>query len=245
MWAIFALIAGSAVFWLQYVDLKDRVQPEDRERLISAFVLGVLAAVLAMFVYAFLEWVGLNVSPDPRPARLAELCFFVVGPVEEGAKVLVMLLIIMKWPEFDEVFDGFVYAATLSIGFATLENLLHVPNLPLVEQIARTLTLPLTHTLFAAVWGLPVAWAHFHLPRGPRRWALQGLAIVAAMELHGLYDYLLLAWGATLPASGIILVLWIALILIARRQAGPKEPLTSPGTPHEHGVEAEAAAPIP
>ena len=72
MWAIFALIAGSAVFWLQYVDLKDRVQPEDRDRLIAAFVLGVLAAVGAMFAYAILEWVGLNVAPDPRPARLAD-----------------------------------------------------------------------------------------------------------------------------------------------------------------------------
>jgi protease PrsW len=243
MWALFAMVAGSAVMWLQYVDLKDHIQPEDRDRLIAAFILGVMAGVLALLTYGFLMALGLNVSPEASPARLAELCFFVVGPVEEGWKVLMMVLVITKWPEFDEVFDGFVYAAALSIGFATLENLLHLPSLPLVEQLARTATLPLTHTLFAAVWGLPVAYAQLRMPKGATRITVQVVAVAAAMLLHGLYDYLLLAWGATLPATAIVLVLWIGVILTARHQARFEPALPSARPAHQDGVEPEPAPP--
>jgi hypothetical protein len=37
------------------------------------------------------------------------------------------------------------------------------------------------------------------------------------MVLHGLYDFLLIGVGATIPASGLALVLWLFLIVYARR----------------------------
>ena len=52
----------------------------------------------------------------------AAYCFLIVGPVEEGDKVLLPYLIVFRWRQFDEPIDGFEYAAAISLGFASVEN---------------------------------------------------------------------------------------------------------------------------
>jgi RsiW-degrading membrane proteinase PrsW (M82 family) len=94
-----------------------------------------------------------------------------------------------------------------------VENLHHLPGLPLLEQLARTITLPLTHTLFAAVWGLGIARARLS-PDIPDdlRGAWAGASVLAAVALHGLYDFILFAWEATWATSALALVLWLFVI---------------------------------
>ena len=83
--------------------------------------------------------------------------------------------------------------------------------------MARTLCLPITHTLFAAIWGFGIAHARLRMTPGPASWALQGGSILAAAMLHGLYDFLLIGWEATFVTTGMVLVLWIVVIVHARR----------------------------
>ena len=45
----------------------------------------------------------------------------------------------------------------------------------------------------------------------PMRTLCRLVPLGLAMALHGLYDFFLLAFDATLPASGIILLIWVAL----------------------------------
>jgi len=216
-WFILGLVAASAVFWLLYIESKDRLRRGPSYSLIGAFTLGAGAAVLSLGVFVLLEALGgLDLAPGNR-AGLALLCFGFIGPVEEGSKVLFAWLIVFKWREFSEPIDGFVYAAALSLGFASLENLLHLPGLPLAEQVARTLCLPITHTLFAAIWGFGIAHARLRMPPGPASWAVQGGSILAAAMLHALYDFLLIGWDATFVTTGMVLVLWIIVIVHARR----------------------------
>lgn len=205
------------MFWLLYIESKDRLRTGPAYHLIGAFTLGAGAAVVALGVFISLEALGgLNLQPTDRRG-LAFLCFGFIGPVEEGTKVLFAWLIVFKWREFAEPIDGFVHAAALSLGFASLENLLHLPGLPLTEQIARTLTLPITHTLFAALWGFGIAHARMRMRPGPASWALQFGCIFAAAMLHGLYDFLLMGWQATFVTSAMVLVLWVFVILRARK----------------------------
>ena len=205
------------MFWLLYIESKDRLRRGPAYPLIGAFTLGAGAAVLSLGTFVLLEAVGgLELAPTGR-GGLALLCFGFVGPVEEGTKVLFAWLIVFKWREFSEPIDGFIYAAALSLGFASLENLLHLPGLPLYEQVARTLCLPITHTLFAAIWGFGIAHARLRMTPGPASWALQGGSILAAAMLHGLYDFLLIGWEATFVTTGMVLVLWIVVIIHARR----------------------------
>jgi RsiW-degrading membrane proteinase PrsW (M82 family) len=211
-WALIGMVSASALFWMQYVDTKDRYAPEPRTRLVFAFLLGVVAAAGAVAVFRGLGALGLPHLSAGGLGWMAVYCYVFIGPIEEGAKLLVAWWVVFRWAEFDEPIDGFVYAAAISLGFASLENLLHLPGLPLLEQLARTATLPLTHTLFAAVWGLGIARARLLMSPGWRRQLWQVGSMVAAMLLHSSYDFLIFAWQATWATSLLALFLWIFVI---------------------------------
>jgi RsiW-degrading membrane proteinase PrsW (M82 family) len=223
-WQLVGVILASAVFWMQYVNLKDRLRPEPRRRLLYAFVLGLVAWGLAVLAFMATEALGV---PDIKFAErpwTAVYCFLLVGPIEEGAKALLAYTIAFRWRAFDESIDGFVYAAAISLGFASLENFYNVPEAGWPEQLARTAALPITHTLFSAIWGFGAGYARFHVPPGPRRklWQLGTLAL--GMTVHGLYDFLIFAYQATFVTGGLALVLWAFVIWRARvcvKQAAP------------------------
>ena len=168
-WQLAGVILASALFWMQYVNLKDRRQPEPRRRLLLGFVLGLVAWGIAVLGFMAFEALGVPDIQFGERAWTAVYCFLIVGPLEEGAKALMAYLFVFRWREFDEPIDGFVYAAAISLGFASLENFYNVPDLDWGQQLARTAALPITHTLFSAIWGFGAAHARFAAPPGPRR----------------------------------------------------------------------------
>ena len=220
-------IFGGVLFWLIYFDLKDRYKPEPRRLLIMAFILGTFAAVLAIGLYTLAELVGLPAFPTQGLHTIFLYCFLLVGPIEEGAKFFVARVFVFSWKHFDEPIDGMVYAAAVAIGFATLENILYLPHLSLMQQLARVMTSPLTHSLFAVVWGFGTSKAFFSERTRIGRILWQVVPLLVSMLLHGLYDFLLFAYNATYLASAIMLVLWIFLIIYARRLLRQQKALTN------------------
>ena len=107
--------------------------------------------------------------------------------------------------------------ASLSIGFATTENLLYAPHLEPVEQAARALAAPLVHSLFAVIWGLGAARALLGPVTRLGRWTWQVGTLALSALAHGLYDFFLLGWSAPFVSSALVLALWVALIWQARR----------------------------
>jgi RsiW-degrading membrane proteinase PrsW (M82 family) len=210
-------VAGGAVFWLIYFDLKDRLRPEPRRLLVVAFLLGGVAALLGLAGYRLAEWLGAPVDPGVTASSVLLYCLLLVGPIEEGAKFLVARAVVYRWRQFDEPIDGLIYSSAVAVGFAAVESLLYLPYLDWPHQLARSLASPLTHSLFAAIWGFGLSRARFGGGSRLFRWLWQALPLVLSMVLHGLYDFLLIGVGATIPASGIALVLWLFLIVHARR----------------------------
>ena len=213
----FGLAMAGAAFWLLYFDLKDRLQPEPRRLLFTAFLGGLASALLALGVFQGLDRIGIPPGGHGPIGDTAILCFGFIGPVEEACKALPFLLFVLRFPEFDELVDGVIYAAALAIGFAALETLVYVPHISLVDQIARAFAGPLTHSLFASLWGYGIARARFGGSTPWRRLAWYVLPFLAAALAHGLYDFILLAFGATLLASGIALALWLLVLHMVRR----------------------------
>jgi RsiW-degrading membrane proteinase PrsW (M82 family) len=144
-------------------------------------------------------------------------CVIIVGPLEEGVKFLIARAIVFRWRHFDEPIDGMVYASFVAIGFAAAENFLYMPYLIWQEQLVRAVTSPLTHSLFASVWGFGTAYAILRCHGRGSRFFWQAAPLGISMLLHGLYNFFLLAMHAAYIASIIILVLWIGLIWYARR----------------------------
>jgi len=58
-WQLPGMIVASAVFWMQYVDLKDRNKHEPRKLLLLAFLLGIVASVIALLLFAACDALGL------------------------------------------------------------------------------------------------------------------------------------------------------------------------------------------
>ncbi len=214
-----AFVAAAALFWLQYFDLKDAARPEPRLRLLASFALGIGAAILAVLGFVALTALGFPPVTAGPAAGVAWYCFAIGAPVEEGAKFLVARVACFRWRTFDERVDGLVYATAVALGFATLENLLYVPALSWGEGLVRALASPLTHSLFAAVWGFGAAHALVPRQRFVRRVAWQAGTLSLAMLLHGTYDFAILAYGATYAAAAIVLVVWVFVIWYARRAA--------------------------
>lgn len=220
-WQVLGLILTSALLWMYYVQWKDRQNPEPRRRLLRAFLLGIAACVLAMFAFDGLAMIGVPVLQPADRLWTATYCFLFIGPIEEGFKLLVAVLFVFRWRDYDEPLDGFVYAAAISLGFASAENFYNTAQLDWPQQLAHTVSLPLTHTLFSAIWGFGLAYARFQAVRAPRRFAWQIGSVLLAMFVHGLYDFLLFAYRATFVTSAIALMLWLAVLWRVRSYARP------------------------
>ena len=216
-WQLPGVILASALFWFQYVDLKDRQRPEPRWRLVVAFGLGILAWAMSVLTFIVLDNLGVPDIKMGERVWSAVYCCGIVGPLEEGTKALVAYLVVFRWKEFDEPIDGFVYAAAIALGFASLENFHNLPHLEWPSQLARTIALPITHTLFSAIWGFGAAHARFAVPPGLRRKCWQIGTLALGMMAHGLYDYVIFAFQATLITSGLALAIWAFVIWSAHQ----------------------------
>jgi RsiW-degrading membrane proteinase PrsW (M82 family) len=210
-------VAGAAVFWIQYFDLKDYLHPEPRRMLVFAYFLGALSAGAALGVYWLVEKLGGPDDPGFTTRSIFFYCFLVVGPIEEGIQYLFARVFIFSSVYFDEPIDGLIYSSAIAIGFASVESLIYVPLLTWPYQLAHDLVAPLTHSLFSSLWGFGTAYALFQVARLRNRILLQFFCVVGAALLHGTYDFLLLSKNATFLASGVALVLWAFLIVYARR----------------------------
>lgn len=216
-WQLLGLIVISGMWWMYYVMSKDRHRPEPLRRLLLAFGLGMVACAISLATYRALEALRFPDLDFKASLRTAVYCFGVIGPVEEGAKILMAYLFVFRWREYDEPIDGFVYAASLSLGFACLENFRTVADAGWQRQLASTVALPITHALFGSIWGLGIAHAHFRVSGRARRLWWQWGSIAAAMLAHGLYDFLILAFQSTTAPSSLALLLWLFVIWRAHR----------------------------
>ena len=228
-WQLLGVILASALFWLQYVRVKDRRKPEPRRCLIIAFILGIVAGIISILGFNLLDALGVPDIKFGEKPWTAFYCFMIVGPLEEGMKALVAYQVVFRWREFDEPIDGFVYAAAIALGFASTENFSNLPDFPWLEQLARTAALPITHTLMSAIWGFGAGYARFCVPPGRRRRLWQFGSLALGMAVHGLYDFLIFAYQATFISSGLALVLWGVVIWWAH--AALKHPLVATTIP--------------
>jgi RsiW-degrading membrane proteinase PrsW (M82 family) len=206
------LAAGFA--WATYFYFKDVYEPEPRRLLLTVFGAGMAAVGPAYLLYRLAERFGLGVElalDDDAAVRLA-FCVLVVGTIEELCKFLPVLVLIGHHSDFDEPLDGIVYAAFGALGFASMENFVIGRWLEGPELWGRLLASPLTHALFAAVWGWSLSLDRFARPRRPGRVAL---GLLLAILVHGLYDFLVLSpWPGRLFGAGLVLLLWIVFFRV-------------------------------
>lgn len=212
MLKIAAVILAPALFWLLYHRWKDRRRPEPVPAIVLAYVAGIGSGWVGLAAYEWTHRLGLTADPHGLAASdvgaLLFYCLLVVGPVEELVKFLPFVVIAARLRAFDEEIDGVVYASAVALGFASYENFQYMRFLDGAELAARSIASPLTHAMFASIWGIAYGRARMR-GRSLVRACAAGLTLSAL--LHGLYDFLVLSVSPWLrPAAAlIILLIWI------------------------------------
>ena len=89
--------------------------------------------------------------------------------------------------EFNEPFDGIVYAVMVSMGFAALENILYTFQYGYGVGVTRAFTAVPAHATFGIIMGYFMGKAKF----SKNRIKLNLLGLLLATLFHGSYDFFL------------------------------------------------------
>lgn len=208
------------LFWAVYHYHKDRHLPEPPGNLLLCFGLGILAAGISKGMYIGLEPLGLRYDAvalaDDNGVALFAYAMLAIGPIEEFAKLLPFLLVVIRLRAFDEPLDGIIYASFIALGYAAVENYHYLDFLTGLESAARGFAGPVIHILFASIWAhwITRAWMKQEPILVP---ALQGFLLAAG--LHGLYDFMVLMYPiAALPIAAVMIAsIWIWRLRLMHR----------------------------
>ena len=174
--------------WVVYK--QDKVEKEPFGKLLKAFLLGCLAVFPAMIGEGALT----VFTPQVPVLRGAYTGFIVAGCCEEASKLLMLYWAVWKSREFNEYFDGIVYACFVSLGFACVENIGYVTMQETLSEamsvgaLRSVLSVP-GHFLFGVMMGYYFALAKFTPSR--RKHYMQ-MAFVVPMLWHGTFDSILM-----------------------------------------------------
>lgn len=210
IFTLLALALAPGVSIAIYIYLKDKHEKEPIRLLLRAFLFGVLSVLLTLLLTSFAE--AFVILDQTKAADLALYAFGMVALIEEGSKYFFIRYFLYTHKEFNEPFDGIIYAVMVSMGFATLENLFYVFDGGVGTAIMRMFTAVPAHATFAVLMGFFLGKAKFqHRKPG---YGLIGL--LAATILHGAYDYFLFLQSIPAIWLGAIVSLFVGLYLSKR-----------------------------
>lgn len=190
---IIGLAILPAIILFIYIYKKDTYK-EPLGLLFCTFIAGMISAPTSTF---FSSMVPATIEAGAF-GKAVYSAFLQAAIPEELSKFLLLYLVIWNNRNFDEMFDGIVYASCIGLGFAALENILYVANFGPGVLMGRAILAIPGHFFFAVAMGFFFSLAKF----APRyRKLFMCLTLAVPMLLHGCYDGLLM-WAENLDKDG-------------------------------------------
>ena len=217
---IAAAIIPAVILFIQ-VYRSDKWEKEPIGLLVSLALLGILATMFAMLTERAGIYILSRFMDSGSLAYQAVFCFGVVALSEEGFKYLMLRRRTWRSPAFNYQFDGIVYSAFVSLGFALWENISYVLHYGLGTALLRAVTAVPGHACFGvfmgAWYGLAKRYDSRRQPGKSR--ACRILALLSAALLHGCYDF-----SASFQQTSygwifavFVLLLFLAAFLLVRK----------------------------
>ena len=204
MWIILAAAIAPALLLLYYVYSKD-FHPEPRKLVLKGFWYGALAVFASTVISGPIMFLGLIPETPATLSEAVRLSFLGAAIPEESAKLLLLWLLLRNCREFDERYDGLVYAAAVGLGFACVENIMYVLSAGagwFQVSVTRALFAVPGHFAFAIVMGYFYSRNHFDWYR-TTTWDKIKVWLYPVL-LHGTYDTLAFSSGLDDAWSGFI-----------------------------------------
>jgi protease PrsW len=167
---------------LSYFYLKDEFEMEPISTVIKAFLYGAVLVFPIMFVQYVFE------AEQAIPYVWMKAIVF-AGLLEEFMKWFMLYFAIYQHVDFTEPYDGIVYGISVSLGFATAENILFLLANGIEFAFGRALLPVSSHAMFGIIMGYYLGKGKFS--NGRKVWWLL-LSIVIPFILHSFYDLILL-----------------------------------------------------
>jgi len=200
------LALAPALILMMYVYLRDKYEKEPIVLILKGILLGAIIIFPVGLVENYITDFGKSFDKIPKAAFDG---FLVAGATEEAFKYFAVLILIWRNRNFNEKFDGIVYAVCVSLGFATIENLFYVfTNHSMQVGWLRAFTAVPGHAIFGVVMGFYFGLARF---TSRNRHILLLKAFILPWLLHGTYDFLLLA------GHPVLIVLFIPFLVYLYR----------------------------
>ena len=222
MWLLTLWGVTPGILWFWWLYRRDHWDPEPLNVCGDALWAGFWAACGAVLGTLGLGWLlGLPVLGDPSSiGQVALRHYAVVGPVEEGAKLLALLIAVVwretRRRELDEPIDFLVYAGGVALGFASIENVGYLMKYGAGLGFARAVLSVPGHLLFSSLFGYALAMRWL---RGGSWWGvLFGWALAALC--HGTFNFCAslapfgYGWafqGSILVVLGLGLLFWFRM----------------------------------
>ena len=170
-----------------YIYIKDKHEKEPKKLLLVSFILGaIVSIVITTILYVFFDMF----LPIPERYSIWQQfirAFFIVGLIEEFSKYIIVRYYAQTKRQYNEPFDGIVYAVMVSMGFAATDNIFYVLEGGFQVALIRAFTAVPAHATFGILMGYFMGIAKFSNNR--IKWNLIGLLL--AIVFHGAYDFFL------------------------------------------------------
>ncbi|MEM6726042.1 MAG: PrsW family glutamic-type intramembrane protease [Bacteroidota bacterium] len=183
--ALLAILPGLLISG--YIYRMDSYDKEPRRLLLTCFILGIVSTIPAVFIQRYGLSLGLDISE--KAWMTAIFAFVLVAGSEELVKFIPLRYYAYPKDTFNEPLDGIVYSVMISMGFATLENILYVMEGGASTALLRMFTAVPAHAAFAIIMGYFVGLAKFSDPQ--YRTQLLWKGYIGAVILHGCYNFFL------------------------------------------------------
>ena len=103
-----------------FIYRQDKYQKEPIKSLAKAFIGGIIAIPLDIIIVTGIQ----HLAGDAAITKTVFFSAFLeAGMPEEFSKFVIFMLFIWRDKNFDEYFDGIVYATFIGLGFACVENI--------------------------------------------------------------------------------------------------------------------------
>lgn len=203
MGTVIILIAAllPAILLGLYIWTKDP-HPEPMSWIIRAVLAGVIIVFPVVGIEHFLDTLIFGGIEPTTLIGTTIQAFCVAAIPEEGMKLLALWLLLRKNPQFDEHFDGIVYAVCVSLGFAAVENIGYVfgeGDNWLGTAIMRALLAVPGHYAFAILMGYYYSMYHFVDHSKATAFKIIAMPVL----VHGIYDAIAMS-GSVNPFIGSI-----------------------------------------
>lgn len=182
--------------------------PEPTSEIIKVFFYGILLCIPAFYINTALMDIYANMNIDDALVS----SFLSAAPVEEVLKFTVLYSLVYKMKDFNEPIDAIVYGVTVSLGFATLENIYYVYFLSdyfgtTSEGLAilRSFSAIPAHGIFGATMGYFFMKYSFIQKQNNL-----AMCLIVPILLHGIYNFF--ASSYFIISLLTVIISWIVLL---------------------------------